>query len=41
MVDLSLARSGERFSLPDVLIELARWGHFADDSMPWETIGPV
>lgn len=38
MVDLSLARSGERFSLPDTLIELARWGHFADSSMPWEKI---
>ncbi len=29
MVDLSLACSGERFSLPDALTELSRWGHFA------------
>jgi S-adenosylmethionine synthetase len=41
MVDLSLARSGERFSLPDALTDLARWGHFADCSMPWEKIDPL
>lgn len=41
MVDLSLARSGERFSLPDALTELSRWGHFADRSLPWEKFDPL
>ena len=41
MVDLSLARSGERFSLPDPLIELSRWGHFASCSIPWEKFDPL
>ena len=36
MVDLTLARSGEQFSIPDALIVLARWGHFTDLGLPWE-----
>lgn len=39
MVDLSLSRSGERFSRPDALVGLARWGHFADVDLPWENSG--
>ncbi|MFT5510779.1 MAG: S-adenosylmethionine synthetase [Hyphomicrobiaceae bacterium] len=41
LVDLSLARSGEQFCLPDELTNLARWGHFVDGAMPWEKIGPL
>jgi S-adenosylmethionine synthetase len=41
MADLTLSRSGERFSLPDALAELARWGHFAAPSMPWEKFEPL
>ena len=36
MVDLSLVRSGEQFSRTEELVGIARWGHFADDAMPWE-----
>ena len=36
MVDLTLARSGEQFSIPDALVVLARWGHFTDVGLPWE-----
>lgn len=35
--DLSLLKSGTDFAVED-LVELARWGHFTDDSLPWETI---
>jgi S-adenosylmethionine synthetase len=38
MVDLTLARSGEQFSIPDALIVLARWGHFTDLGLPWENV---
>ena len=41
MVDLSLARSGETFGIPDALPEIARWGHFADGSLPWEKVPPL
>lgn len=34
-LDLTLATSGERFAV-DKLIDLARWGHFADPALPWE-----
>lgn len=34
-MDLSLRRSGETFFVPG-LVEVARWGHFADPSLPWE-----
>ncbi len=37
IVDLSLLHSGEKFSVGDKLIELARWGHFHDTTLPWET----
>ena len=36
MVDLSLVRSGERFSRTHDLVEISRWGHFSDPSVPWE-----
>ena len=36
IVDLTLARSGEQFSIPDALIVLARWEHFTDVGLPWE-----
>ena len=39
IVDLSLSHSGEQFSIPDSLIELARWGHFAEGNLPWENTG--
>ena len=35
--DLSLLKSGTDFPVND-LVELARWGHFTDDSLPWERI---
>jgi S-adenosylmethionine synthetase len=41
MVDLSLARSGETFSLPASLPEIACRGHFTDGSGPWEKIDPL
>lgn len=34
-MDLTLRRSGETFSVPG-LVEVARWGHFADPNLPWE-----
>jgi len=34
-VDRTLARSGERFAVDDV-VELARWGHFGDEDHPRE-----
>lgn len=34
-MDLTLRRSGETFSVPG-LVEVARWGHFADPTLPWE-----
>jgi S-adenosylmethionine synthetase len=37
LVDLTLAASGARFAV-DNLIELARWGHFADADYPWEEL---
>jgi S-adenosylmethionine synthetase len=39
IVDLSLSRSGEQFSMPDALIPLSRWGHFAQGNLPWENAG--
>ena len=36
--DLSLNKSGDSFSRKD-LTDIARWGHFSDESLPWETIG--
>jgi S-adenosylmethionine synthetase len=33
--DLSLRHSGERFARTG-LVEMARWGHFADQAAPWE-----
>lgn len=39
MVDLSLVRSGQQFSQTEHLVDIARWGHFTDDTMPWEKIG--
>jgi S-adenosylmethionine synthetase len=40
MIDLSLKRSGERFSVPESLVDIARWGHFTDGSAPWDQIRP-
>jgi len=39
MVDLTLARSGTQFSQPGNLVEIARWGHFNGESLPWERVG--
>jgi S-adenosylmethionine synthetase len=36
--DLSLKKSGEGFCV-NHLVELARWGHFTDAGMPWESFG--
>lgn len=36
-IDLSLARSGENFCVPN-LVDVARWGHFADGDYPWEVL---
>ena len=36
--DLSLNKSGDCFSRKD-LTDIARWGHFSDETLPWETIG--
>jgi S-adenosylmethionine synthetase len=36
IMDLRLVRSGEAFSVPDLLPEIARWGHFTDPSFSWE-----
>lgn len=33
--DLSLKLSGERFAL-EGLVEVARWGHFTQEQLPWE-----
>jgi S-adenosylmethionine synthetase len=40
LVDLTLAASGARFVVPN-LVELARWGHFADAYAPWEELRRV
>jgi len=37
LVDLSLKRSGENFAVPD-LVEIARWGHFSREDLPWEVL---
>jgi S-adenosylmethionine synthetase len=37
LVDRSLLRSGEQFQVSN-LVEVARWGHFADPDRPWERI---
>lgn len=37
MFDLSLRRSGTAYPVEDV-VELARWGHFADAGRPWERV---
>lgn len=34
-MDVSLLRSGEQFGQGD-LVELARWGHFSCQELPWE-----
>lgn len=36
-IDLSLKRSGEQFRSNGSLVELARWGHFSDAQLPWES----
>ncbi len=36
-VELTLARSGETFRV-DELVEVARWGHFAQAACPWERL---
>jgi S-adenosylmethionine synthetase len=35
LIDHSLLRSGEHFLVSN-LVEIARWGHFADPDCPWE-----
>lgn len=41
MVDLTLAYSGEKFGTSQDLIELARWGHFAQSTALWEQKGSL
>jgi len=41
LVDLSLAASGTRFCSGIDLVEIARWGHFAEPGVPWERLGPL
>ncbi len=41
MVDLRLERSSEAFAVPDLLPEIARWGHFNDGSLPWEKVALI
>ena len=39
-IDLSLKKSGESFCV-DHLVEVARWGHFTDTALPWESFGQI
>lgn len=38
LFDLSLAGVGERYSGQTDLVELARYGHFTDERLPWEQL---
>ena len=39
-IDLSLKKSGESFCI-ERLVEVARWGHFTDAALPWESFGQL
>ena len=39
-VDISLKKSGESFC-DEKLVEVARWGHFSDATLPWERFGQL
>ena len=41
LLDLSLAASGNRFGTNIDLVQISRWGHFAEPDAPWETLGPI
>jgi S-adenosylmethionine synthetase len=36
MTDLTLRRSGSEFGIGVDLVEIARWGHFVGENVPWE-----
>jgi S-adenosylmethionine synthetase len=38
--DISLKKSGESFCV-EHLVEVARWGHFTDTALPWESFGQL
>jgi S-adenosylmethionine synthetase len=39
LLDPELASSGSRWRDPGSLVEIARWGHFQDTTLPWEILG--
>ena len=39
LIDVTLAMSGNRFGTNLDLVDVARWGHFAEASLPWERFG--
>ena len=39
MFDLSLERSGDRYTGACDLVDIARFGHFTSDERPWEVLG--
>jgi hypothetical protein len=39
LFDLSLEGSGDRYTGACDLVEVARLGHFTDESRPWEGLG--
>lgn len=41
IVDLSLEASGNKVSSDTDLVDIARWGHFAEPRLPWEGFGCV
>jgi S-adenosylmethionine synthetase len=38
MFNLSLARAGDRYTGSANLVDVARYGHFADPTLPWERV---
>jgi S-adenosylmethionine synthetase len=41
LVDLTLAASGNRFGQELDLVDIARWGHYAEPDLPWEVFEHV
>jgi len=39
LLDPDIAASGSNWREPGSLIEIARWGHFQDPTLPWEALG--
>ncbi len=38
LLDLTLASAGEHWSNRVTLVDVARYGHFTDPELPWETV---